>query len=278
MSKSTEVATSTSTDVEGLSAEDQAILDQAAALAAQNQAEANPDEFQIPLLKVAQPLTAEVSDGLASPGDFVLSLTGESFGPEIEFVVAGKSKGRFKPAVKGDRNSRTLVADGPICNWPGDPHYGEPFTEHPDAQEQYSKRVNEGQQEWGSGPPIQTTANYTGFVVGSDVPVRLSVRKTNKHANGVVRKWDTILDAVLRGNYWQQVFTLSTTQEQNASGDRYYVLNVKQGRPTTPQEQVQAVKLSTVLRSNANVRTVGEDGDEAARPAVAPAAAGGAEV
>lgn len=270
---STEVAKAeeASTEIEAVSAEEQALIDA-------NAAEANPDEFTIPLLKVAQPLTNEVSEGLASPGDFVLSLTGESFGDEVEFVVAGKSTGRFKPAKKGDRDSRTLVADGPICEWPGDPHFGEPFSEHPDAQEQYSARVNSGQQAWGSGPPIQTTANYTGFVVGSEVPVRLSVRKTNKHANAVVKKWNTILDAVLRGKFWDQVFVLTTTQEQNADGDRYFVLSVKQGRKTTPAEKQEAIRLATVLRSNANVRTVGEDGDATAQPATAPEAAGGAEV
>jgi hypothetical protein len=269
MTKNTEVATRDEAEVAALSPEEEALIQA-------NQAEANPDEFTIPLLKVAQPLTQEVSDGLASPGDFVLALTGESFGDEIEFIVAGKSKGRFKPADKKDRDSRTLVADGPICPWPQDPHFGEPFSEHPDAQEKYSERVNAGQQEWGSGPPIQTTANYTGFVVGSDVPVRLSVRQTNKHANAVVKKWNTILDAVMRGKFWDSVFTLTTSQEQNASGDRYYVLNVKQGRKSTPEERAEAVRLATVLRSNTNVRVTGDVDDKPAGEA--PDAAGGAAV
>lgn len=263
MSKSTDVAQrDSSTEVEALSPEEQALIDA-------NQSEVNSEDFVVPLLKVAQPLTNEVSDGLASPGDFVLSLTGESFGPTVEFIVAGKGKGRFKPGRDGERSK--VAYDTSIVPWQDDPHFGEPFADHPDAEEKYRERVNDGDIEWGSGPPIQTTFNYTGYVVGSDVPVRLSLRRTSAPE---ARKWNTILDAVLRGKFWDKVFEIETAQNKGGKGT-YYTVKVKQGRATTADERQAAVQLATVLRS-AFVRTLGDDGDE--RAAKAPEAHGGAEV
>lgn len=266
MSAKNEVAQrDSSTEVTALSPEEEALVQA-------NQSEVDTEDFIVPILKLAQPLTNEVSDGLASPGDFILSLTGEAFTAPLEFIVAGKSKGRFKPGKKGER---TLVAnDTTTVPWKDDPFYGQPFSEHPDAEEAFKAAVNDGKREWGSGPPIQTTANYTGLVVGSDVPVRFSIRLTNKHARNVQKKWNTLLDAVLRGRYWDQVFELGSAQESNASGDRYFVPTVKLLRKTTPEERQRAVELATVLRSQ-NIREVG--GDDAP-VGERPAANGGLEV
>lgn len=266
MSKEEVATRDTSTEIEPLSPEEEALV-------SANQSEANTDDFIVPILKLAQPLTNEVSDGLASPGDYIMSLTGEAYPAPVEFVVAGKGVGRFKPGKKGER---TLVAnDSAIVPWKDDPFFGSPFTEHPDAEEAFKAAVNAKTREWGSGPPIQTTANYTGFVLGSDVPVRYSIRLTNKHARSVKQKWNTLLDAVLRGRYWDQVFELGSTQETNPSGDRYYVPTIKLLRKTTPEERQKAVELATVLRSQ-SVREVG--GEDGAPVGEKPAANGGLEV
>lgn len=250
-------------EVEALSPAEQALIEA-------NQAEVDKDDLIVPILKLAQTNTNEVAEGLAAPGEFILTLTGETYEPPIEFVVAGKSKGRFKPGKKGER---TLVANDTLTvPWKEDPFFGQPFTEHPDAEEKFKERVNAEEIEWGSGPPIQTTANYTGFIVGTEVPMRFSIRLTNKHARGVQKKWNTLLDAVMRGRYWDQVFELGSTQESNASGDRYYVPTVKLLRKTSPEERQRAVELATILRSQ-NVREVGGDDDVA--PAQEPEAKGG---
>jgi hypothetical protein len=139
-----------------------------ASLVAENQASVDATDLQIPLLKIGQPLTAEVADGDASPGEFINSLTREGLGTEIEFVVSGYQKGRF---FHGDRESgrRARKAYGTsIVPWTDDPHYGEPFTEHPDAEEQYSARVNANEIPWGKGPSISTTYDFTGYIVGED--------------------------------------------------------------------------------------------------------------
>ncbi len=246
----------------------EALAAEEAALVEANQAETDASEFVIPILKLAQPLTDEVTAGEAKAGEFVLPLTGESFAPPIEFIVAGKSKGRFKPGKKGER---TLVAyDTNIVPWKEDPHFGQPFSEHPDAEEQFKARVDAGDIPWDHGPPIQTAYAYTGYIVGSEVPVRLSLRRTSAPA---ARKWNTLLDAVLRGRYWDKVFTVSSEQQKNDQG-AYYIVTVNQGRNTTPTEKMAAIQLATALRNQA-VTTVGDENDG---PTKEPDAAGGLDV
>lgn len=263
---STEVTApeSTPNEVATLSPEEQALI-------SANQSEANPEEFVIPLLKLTQALTKEVTEGEARAGEFFLPLTGDNFGSEIEMIVAGKGKGRFKAGKKGNRTQ--VANDTAIVPWPDDPHYGQPFTEHPDAEETYSRNANEGKHPWGSGPPIQTTLNLTGFVVGSDVPVRFSIKLANKNAKAEGKKVTTLLDAVLRGRYWDKTLVLTATGTANAEGQSYYNATVKLGRATTPEERQNAVQLATVLRSGATIR---EDGDhEDKKSDVAPDANGG---
>lgn len=258
-----------SKELEKKEAEELEISDAEAALISANQSEVDASEFVVPILKLAQPLTDEVTSGDARPGEFILSLTGESFAPPLEFVVAGKGKGRFKPGRNG---TRTLVAyDTNTVPWKDDPHFGQPFAEHPDAEEQFKARVDAGDIEWGHGPPIQTTFNYTGFVIGSDVPVRMSLRRTSAPA---ARKWNTLLDAVLRGRYWDQVFEVSSEQKKNDQG-AFYVVTVTPKRKTSAEEKSQAIELATALRNQA-VKTV--DSDDGAGPAKQPPANGGIEV
>lgn len=254
---------STSTEVATISADEQALINA-------NQGEANPDEFVIPLLKLTQALTKEVTEGEARAGEFYLPLTSENFGSEIELIVAGKGKGRFKAGKKGQR---TLVAnDTSIVPWQDDPFFGQPFAEHPDAEETYSKNANEGKHPWGSGPPIQTTMNLTGFIAGYDVPLRFSMKLANKFTKGEARKAATLLDAVLRGRYWDKTLILKATPQANSEGQSFYNAAVSLGRATTPEERQAAVQLATILRSS----VIREEGDHAdTKSAVAPDAQGG---
>lgn len=254
---------SASTDLAEISADEQALIQA-------NQGDANPDEFVIPLLKLTQALTKEVTEGEARAGEFYLPLTAENFGSEVEFIVAGKGKGRFKAGKKG---ARTLVAnDTPTVPWPDDPFYGQPFSEHPDAEETYSRNANEGKHPWGSGPPIQTTMNLTGFIAGYDVPLRFSMKLANKFTKGEARKAATLLDAVLRGRYWDKTLILTAAAQSNSEGQSFYNAAVKLGRNTTVEERQAAVGLATILRS----AVIREDGDHADKKSeVAPDAQGG---
>lgn len=270
MAKSTEVAVK---DDAALSTE---FADLEAELTAQNAEETEAADLQIPLLKIGQALTSEVVEGEARPGEFINSLTREGLGEEVQFVVAGFQKGRFD---HGDRKAglRARKAYGmKNVPWNDDPHYGEAFSEHPDAEETYSKRVNAGEIDWGKGPRISTTFDFTGFVVPEEgeepLPVCLSLMRMNRKA---AQKWYTLLKAVLQNRYWDAVFTLSTDRVSNDSGT-FYVINIKQARKTTPEEKQRALQLAQVLRSR-NVEVVGDE-DEAAPAGKAPDAAGGMEV
>lgn len=247
----------TSTELE-ISPEEQALIEA-------NQEEVDASEFVVPILKLAQPLTGEVTEGDASAGDFILGLTGDVIAPPFNFIIASKGKGRFKPGGDGER---TLVAyDTANVPWQEDPFFGKPFSEHPDAEETYSERANNNEIEWGSGPPIQTTHNYTGYVLPPDswdeeadgefpiqgIPVRLSLRRTSAPT---ARKLNTVLDAVLRGGFWNKVFEISSVQKKNKG--TFYVVEATTKRNSTPAEKKAALELAQALRTQA-VTTVGEE-------------------
>lgn len=273
MAKSTEVTVPGSTAV----GESQDLEALAAELAAENQEGLDEKDLQIPLLKIGQGLTTEVVDGDAKAGDFINALTREDLGNEVEFVVAGFKKGRFD---HGDRSKqqRARKAYG-VKNvpWTDDPYYNRPFTEHPDAEEKFSERVNAGDIQWGKGPRISTTFDFTGFVIPADpdespIPVVLSLMRKNKRQ---AQKWVTILSAILKNRYWDAVFTLSTEQQRGDDGT-YYTINIKQSRKTTPDEKMEAVQLADRVRK-LNVEVVGED-DTGTKPAKEPDAQGGMAV
>lgn len=272
MSKSTAVATrEETTDVAAVAQES---LE--AQLAAANRESVDAKDIQIPLLKIGQPLTDEVVAGDARSGEFINALTREGLGTEIEFVVAGYQKGRFDHGVRGEKKARKAYGVKTVP-WNDDPFFGQPWSVHPDAEEGYARRVNAEEIPWGKGPRISTTYDFTGYVLGEEgeaaFPVCLSLMRMNTKQ---AKKWITILDAVLRGRYWDSVFTLSTEQNKNDSGN-FYTINVKLGRKTTAEEKQEAVTLALNLQQRASdVQIVGEV-DEA-KPAAEPDAQGGIAV
>lgn len=264
------------TDTAELAAEAQAKLEDE--LAAGNRSEADASDIQIPLLKIGQPLTDEVVEGDARSGEFINALTREGLGDKVDFVVAGFQKGRFDHGVRGESKSRKAYGVKTVP-WNDDPFYGQPWSVHPDAEEGYAKRVNAGEIQWGKGPRISTTFDFTGFIVpekgfeGDPMPMCLSLMRMNTKQ---AKKWFTILEAVLRGRYWNSVFTLSTVQQRNDSGN-YYTINVKQARNTSAEEKQAAVSLALLLKQRAaDVQIVGDEDEKKA--AVEPDAAGGMEV
>lgn len=274
MSDSTEVATRGSAAV----GEAQDLEALAAELAAENQEELDERDLQIPLLKIGQGLTTEVVDGDAKAGNFINALTREDLGNEVEFVVASFRKGRFDHGNR-EKKVRARKAYG-VKNvpWTDDPYYNRPFTEHPDAEEKYSERVNKGDLEWGKGPRISTTFDFTGYVIPADpdetpIPVVLSLMRKNKRQ---AQKWVTILSAVLKNRYWDAVFTLSTEQQRGDDGT-YYTITVKQSRKTTPAEKMEGMQLADRVRK-LNVEVVGEDDDTSTKATSAPEAEGAMEV
>lgn len=255
-----------------------------AELQAQQAGEFDNDLFQTPILKIGQPLTREVQSGDAEAGEFINTLTGEGLGEAIEFIPAYYQKGRF--AVDKDSNKAYVAFGTSIPEaWEdlvGPEFVGTPFAEYPDAEETYKKRVNAKEIEWGKGPLVSTTHNFTGLAVVRPVgeddaepeyqPVRLSLQRTNM---GAVRKWITLIKSKRNAAMWDYAYDLSTKQEQFKKGIAH-LLVVKLGRATDNDEKAQAVELAQAVAQGRVSDNQG--GESAADKPVAPSAEGGLAV
>jgi hypothetical protein len=225
-------------------------------------------DLVVPILKVEQPLSAEVGEGEATPGDLVNALSGENFGQKVEFTIAGFYKGRFRV----DRDSGEIICAGPSTDSNNQPLscgcHDLPYPSCPDAEEQYSARANRGDIEWGDGPPVSTTYNFLGFVAGSEMPVKLSLmRASAKDA----KKLLTMLQ--FRPAPWDTVFTIETYQRVSKTGGyKFQGVNIKQGRKATAEERQAAVNLAQAVRQN-RVTEVGDEGDSTGSAATEKAAA-----
>lgn len=223
---------------------------------AQQNAQFKNDTIRTPILKVGQPLTKEVTAGDAVPGEFINTLLGEGLGDQVEFIISFYNEGRFAVDPKTDR---TYVAFGETipegwADFVGEEFVGTLFSEYPDAEEAFKKAVNAKEREWGSGAPISTTHNYTGYVkepVLEDaedeenwLPVRLSLKRTDMDG---VRKINTIKQAALRNKpFWENVWILRTKSKEFRKGTAYLV-DPKLGRKTTSDEKALAVELAQAV-------------------------------
>lgn len=235
-----------------LTVQDEAV----AALMAQQEKEMGEVRLQVPILKVTQSLTDEVKKGDAEVGEFFNTLTSESYGDAMEFIVAYYQPGR---AASHKASGRYYVAIGTDLipeSWSdlvGEAFVGTRFDEHPDAEEVYKRDVNNGVKEWGSGPLISTTYNYTGLAItpgleGEEeeepMPVRISFLRTTKAAH---EKLMTLKKATLRNRpFWEVVFNFSTS-EKTFGRHSSYIVNVKKGRAATPAEQALAFEIAQAV-------------------------------
>lgn len=251
---------------------------------AQQESEFDSGLIQVPILKVAQALTREVQQDEAEPGDFINTLTGESLGTKVEFIVSYYQKGRF---AANDESKAFVSFDDVIPEaWAplvGEAFVGTPFSEHPDAEETYKERVNAKEIEWGKGPLISTTHNFSGYAISSAVegedegdnlvPVRLSLKRTDVPA---ARRIITLKRATLRNKpFWDVVFELSTERKGFTKGSSY-VVNVKLGRKTTDEERLLARELAEAVMGQ-RVQDNSAEAEAHVAP-VEPDAAGGLAV
>lgn len=271
---STEVATQQSAEIEALLAQQNAEYD------------ALPNTLQVPILKVAQQGTKEVKSGDSEAGDFVSTLTGESMGTSVDFIVAYFQAGRS--VSDRDHGYKNAIGTDTIPDtdyWKqvlGAEFVGTRWDEHPDAEEQYKLRVNNGDIKWGKGPLISTTYNYTGLVIPSQIegddeepePMvsRITFLRSTKAAHDKLRN---LKNGTFRNQpFWDYVFALSTAVKTFGSNDSY-IVNVKKGRQTTPEEKAMALELAMAV---AQGRTADNSSVVGADVKVEPDAAGGLKV
>lgn len=212
--------------------------------------------YRVPILKICQSLTREVKSGDAEAGEFLNTLTGESYGTEVDFIVgyyqpgraASDTSGKYYVAIEQDLIPESWA---PLV---GEEFVGTRFDEHPDAEEVFKRDVNAKVKPWGKGPVISTTYNYTGLVVvpgleGSDeedslMPARVSFKRTSKAAHDKLRM---LKESLLRNRpYWDAVFTLST-QEKTFGNNEAFIVNVKKARDTTVEEKTFAFEVAQAV-------------------------------
>jgi hypothetical protein len=247
----------------------------------QQEEEFDDSTVSVPMLKIGQPLTKEVQDdnSPAQAGDFINTLTGDSLGTSLGFIIAYYQKGRF--GVDKQTN-RAYVAFSEVipegwADFVGESFVGTPFAEYADAEERYKERVNAKEIEWGKGPKISTTHNYTGLAIvqlrDEDEqllddefelqPVRLSLQRTNMPA---VRKINSLKRMNLRPPkmFWDRVFDLSTEKKAFSQGAAH-LLVPRLGRPTTAEEVEAAIELATAVAAG-RVQEAGDKLDNAVEP------------
>jgi hypothetical protein len=184
-----------------------------------------------PRIDIRQGQSKDVPAGVEL-GDFYNTITGVSYGTRIEFLVIEAHKGRFLGG-KRSPDGKTYAAGDVVTvpdHWP-EQYAGRVFSELPEAQEKYSEAANAGQIEWGKGPAIVDSFNFTGFITkadGEDVepfPVRFSIRASN----GPNRKAGSKAGALLRGlpNLWSKALVFASDEAQNKGGDEFYVTVVE---------------------------------------------------
>lgn len=252
------------------------------ALLALQEEEYGDIRFQTPILKICQALTKEVKEGDAEAGEFLNTLTSESYGNHVDFVIAYFQRGRSASDKKTGRYYVSTASETIPDSWKdlvGEEFVGTRFDEYPDAEEMYKERVNAGEIKWEKGPLISTTYNYTGLVIPPQIdpevdedpmPVRISFLRTTKAAHD---KLQTMRLTTMRGRApWDVVFELSTVSKSFGRNDSY-VVNVKKGRSTTTDERLRAVELAQAV-AGGNTRDNAIEA-EAGSAAVAPDAEGG---
>lgn len=249
-----------------------------AAANADQEQEIDSDLLSTPILKIGQPLTREVQDDLAEAGEFINTATKEGIGNKVEFIVAYYQKGRF--AADRETNKAYVAFSSTIPeHWEplvGPEWVGTPFSEYPDAEEKYRYRANVTKEiQWGKGPLVSTTHNFTGFVLVDDgegnvepQPVRLSLQRTNVPA---VKEWMSLKNSKLRNRpWWDKTFELSTEKKSFDKGVAH-LLKVKTGRDTTTDEKLAALDLSELVRAG----RVQDNADGAVDAPAEPDAKGG---
>jgi hypothetical protein len=258
MSPSTDIAKQDSSTDVALD-EREAVLAQ---LRDQQDEEFDDEPLNIPLLKIGESLTKEVQDenNPAQAGEFINSLTGEPLGKTVDFIIAYYQKGRLATDKK---TNRTYVAFGDTIpeqwkDFVGESFVGTPFTEYPDAEEQFKERVNSGAIEWGTGPKVSTTYNYTGLAL---VPVRdeddqptdefelqpcrISLKRANTASH---RKIRDLKRMSLRPPkmFWDRVFNFSLEKKGFTSGSAH-ILKASLGRATNDDEKQMATELAVAV-------------------------------
>lgn len=251
----TELATTPDTDLAAIESAEQA--------AAERKREQLANEpIKVPILAVVQGTTNNPPPD-AEPGDFFNVVTGDIYGRSIEFLVSLYYRGRFYAIDTPDgRKSWSAGTDVTAPDFWPEEYAGRVFAEIPEAEETFAQLANSKEIEWGSGPPIQTTFNFTGLVVKPQLegvppfPVRVSLKSKSAKAG---KKLIAALKPLR--TFWDRTVYLSTERVQGKKGP-YFIVNFDGfGEPPEPGFRGAAIELDQAA-NQVGVTAVGDEPDE----------------
>lgn len=239
----------------------------------------NPDDLQVPRLKVMQALSREVTEGDAAVGELVNSITGEVYGESVKLLVVDRYSGRFYAPRDGDTSYTAGKGVTVMPDYWDHPCAGKPFVDCPDAEETFVQRANDGDIPWGQGPPIQTTYDFVCLRIDDDgeidnFPIRVPLKAGSAKE---AKKWITLL--AMRRVIWERVFQLETYKAVGKkSGKPFTGVRITDAGAATDDQRLKSVEWAQLIQSTPDAVTYDEDAEESGEKGAKPDAKGGIEV
>jgi hypothetical protein len=180
------------------------------------------EDITLPRIKLAQAMSDEVSNGNAAPGEWLNTLSGQSYGTQFEFVPISVWKSRTYFAENRD--------DSPICR------SADAFTSI-DGHKCLIECPHNKAWEWVNGTPPRCTMGYNYLVmpIVDTFPAITTLMKTSFKAGKAL---NTLLIAA-RCPAWHWVYEFYSVKESNPRGT-YYVAAVRKkiedGKPVPTDE------------------------------------------
>lgn len=167
------------------------------------------DNITIPRIKLAQPVSEEVSNGNASPGEWLNTLSGQNYGTQFEFIPISVWKSRTYFAENRD--------DSPICRSPDgfvsiDGHRCKTECPHDNAWD------------WKDGvkPLCAEAYNYLILPVNDQFPAIVTLMRSN-HDTG--KDLNTMM-IIARCPAWFWIYDFYSVRKSSQKGT-YYVAGVR---------------------------------------------------
>lgn len=219
------------------------------------------DEFKVdlrdmvlPRFKIAQALTKEVQDGDAKAGDIINSVTGESYGNTLEFVVLSYRKGQM--FLQPGAGLLCRSSDGKTA-W-GDPEMTGEQGPRECATCPFRKWVDR------TPPPCAETHNYLILLPETLEAGMLTLMKSGVKPAKVLNTM--IIQARERSRRaggpqvsWSQVFELTARKTENKKGT-FYIPSFRPVRPADEGLLAYATEIFNSL-SKSEVRVSEDEGD-----------------
>ena len=198
-------------------------------------------DIRLPRIELVQAMSALAQDGSFKPGQLVNNLTKQALQEPVEIipVFVTKSAILWKPRSEGGGIIyKTSNFD--------DPSVKEDVQWHGDEK-----------------PKATVYINFVCRVAGEAMPLIASFCNTSQKTG-----FNLLSMTAMTGCAWNYKYVLSAVKKENANG-KFFVFDVRMGKPTTPEEKADAVALYKQVSTLDSIDTdyEGDTTTEAASPA-----------